>query len=86
MLKNPIAADALPWLNVAQQLCDRRGTNPRHGTNKFHPPYGYPAQRLHGSPLIATQSGCKSVAYGRITRTSEIDEPRTAYLIRAGLK
>lgn len=35
-------------------------------------------QRLHGSPLIATQSGCKSAAYGRITRTSEIDEPRTA--------
>jgi hypothetical protein len=39
---------------------------------------GITAQRLHGSPMIATQGGGKSAAYSRITRTLEIDEPRPA--------
>src|SRR6516165_4177733 len=54
MLKNPIAADALPWLNVAQQLRDRRGDSPRHGTDKSDPPYGYHGAATSRQPLIAT--------------------------------
>jgi hypothetical protein len=36
------------------------------------------AQRLHGSPLVAMQSGCELAANGRITSTLEIDEPYPA--------
>jgi len=39
---------------------------------------GITAQRLHGSPPIASEGGGKSVAYRRITRTLEIDESRPA--------
>jgi len=86
MLKNPIAADALPWLNVAQQLRDRRGDSPRHGTDKSDPPYGYHGAATSRQPLDRDvkwlQGGGLWPDHARV----EIDESRPAYLIRAGLK
>jgi hypothetical protein len=47
---------------------------------------GITAQRLHGSPPIASKGGGKSAACGRITRALEIDEPRPAYLSVRGAR
>jgi hypothetical protein len=55
---------------------EARGTNPRRATNRSHPPGGYHGAATSRQFHDPGESGCKSVAYRRITRALEIDESR----------